>query len=61
MQNLLEIESMLRKLQELPSFDRRMGECYLIGPNNAGAKSALFLRVALIRADVEGAAVKGTF
>ena len=31
---------------------------YLIGPYNAGPKSALFLRVALIRAGVNGAGVK---
>ena len=31
---------------------------YLMGPDNAGPKSALFLRVAEIRADVKRAGVK---
>ena len=33
-------------------------DVYLIGPYNAGPKSAIFLRVALIRAGVSGVGIK---
>ena len=45
----------------------RNGKClhemwvYLMGPYNAGPKSALFLRVAEIRAGVKGLALGGPF
>ena len=59
---------MFRRRRRLCSSHSKLSEdrspawrIYLMGPYNAGPKSALFLRVAEIRACLKGLALKGPF